>query len=142
MQPGTDYIGITVVFLCHDGKGNYLLSKRSKNARDEHGMWDGGGGAMEFGDTVEATLRKEIEEEYCTEVIEYQFLGFRDVHRTHNDQPTHWISLDHKVLVNRDKVKNGEPHKIDELKWFRIDNLPSNLHSQFPNFLKQYMEHL
>lgn len=97
---------------------------------------------MEFGDTVEATLRKEIEEEYCTEVIEYQFLGFRDVHRTHNDQPTHWISLDHKVLVNRDKVKNGEPHKIDELKWFRIDNLPSNLHSQFPNFLKQYMEHL
>ena len=142
MKQGIDTIGVTVTFLCHDGKGNFLLAKRSINTRDEHGKWDGGGGALEFGDRVEETLYKEIKEEYSTDIVEYQFLGYRDVHRTDNGQPTHWIALDHKVLVDRDKVKNGEPHKFDELGWFRIDNLPSELHSQLPNFISKYKDQL
>ena len=44
MQKGIDFIGITTVFFCHDGKGKFLMAKRSKNARDEHGRWDIGGG--------------------------------------------------------------------------------------------------
>ena len=31
LQGGVDYIGVTVVFYCHDGKGNFLMHKRSKN---------------------------------------------------------------------------------------------------------------
>ena len=142
MKQGIDYIGVTVAFFCHDGKGNFLLAKRSKNARDEHGKWDGGGGGLEFNDTVEQTLRKEIKEEYCADVLEYIYLGYRDVHRTHDGQPTHWIALDHLVFVNRSQVKNGEPHKFDQLSWFRLDTLPENLHSQLPNFLSLYAEQL
>ena len=69
MQKGVDFIGVTVVYFCHDGKGNVLLSKRGKNSRDEHGTWDPGGGGVEFEDTVLDTLRKEIAEEYCTDII-------------------------------------------------------------------------
>ena len=69
------------MYLCHDGKGNVLLNKRSTNCRDEHGAWDCGGGGLEFDDTVENTLKKEIAEEYCTDVLSYNFLGYRDVHR-------------------------------------------------------------
>ena len=75
-------------------------------------------------------------EEYCTDVIEYEFLGFRDVHREHNGKKTHWISLDFKVLVDRNKVGNGEPHKFEAVEWFTLNNLPTPLHSQFPTFLK------
>lgn len=138
MKKGEDFIGVAVVFLCHDGKGNILLSKRSANCRDEFGRWDPGGGALEFGDTVEETLRKEIEQEYCTTILAEEFLGFRDVHRTHEGKKTHWIALDFKVLVDRDKVKNGEPEKFDAVEWFRLDALPTPLHSQFPYFLKKY----
>jgi hypothetical protein len=31
MKKGVDYIGVTVVFACHDGEGNYLFAKRGKN---------------------------------------------------------------------------------------------------------------
>lgn len=140
LKKGEDYTGITVVYLCHDGKGNYLLNKRSNQTRDEHGTWDAGGGGLEFGDTVENTLRKEIKEEYCTDVMSYEFLGYRDVHRTHNGNPTHWIALDFKVLVDREKVKNGEPHKFDEIGWFTLDKFPKPLHSQFPFFIEKYRE--
>ncbi len=139
MKRGIDYIGNTVTFLCHDGEGNYLLAKRSVNCRDEHGTWDTGGGGLEFGDTVLDTLAKEIAEEYCTDIIEQEFLGYRDVHRmTPEGTPTHWIALEFKVLVDRTKVAIGEPHKFDELGWFTLDALPSPLHSQLPNALEQY----
>lgn len=68
MQKGVDYIGNAVVYFCHDGKGNFLLAQRSKNARDEQGRWDIGGGGIDFGDTVVDTLKKEIKEEYSTDV--------------------------------------------------------------------------
>lgn len=138
MKKGEDYTGVSVIYLCHDGKGNYLLNKRSANCRDEHGRWDCGGGGLEFGDTVENTLKKEIMEEYGVEVLGSEFLGFRDVHREHDGMKTHWIALDYKVLVDREKVKNGEPHKFDAIDWFKIGNFPEPLHSQFPDFLRKY----
>ncbi|MGB2580187.1 MAG: NUDIX domain-containing protein [Minisyncoccia bacterium] len=140
MKKGEDHIGIAVTFLCHDGNGNFLFSKRSANCRDEHGRWDHGSGALEFSDTVEGTLKKEVLEEYCTDVLEYQTLGYRDVHREHAGRRTHWIALDFLVHVDRDKVKNGEPHKFDDIGWFTLNNLPAPLHSQFPTFLKLYKD--
>jgi 8-oxo-dGTP diphosphatase len=130
MKKGVDYPGVSIIFFCHDGEGNYVFSKRSENCRDEQGRWDCGGGGLDVHDTVEGTLKKEIAEELCTEVLDYEFLGYRDVHREHEGVKTHWVALDFKVLVDREKVKNGEPHKFEELAWFTIDNLPQPLHSQ------------
>jgi 8-oxo-dGTP pyrophosphatase MutT (NUDIX family) len=138
MKKGEDYTGVTIVYLCHDGKGKYLLAKRSVNCRDEHGTWDCGGGGLEFSDTVLNTLKKEIQEEYCTDVTTSDFLGYRDVHREHAGKKTHWIALDFKVEVDPSKVKIGEPHKFDDIGWFTLDSFPEPLHSQFPNFLNIY----
>ncbi len=142
MKKGEDYTGVTVVYTCHDGQGNFLLSKRGVNCRDEHGTWDPGGGGVEFGETLEQTLRKELMEEYCVEPISFEFLGFREVHRTHSEKPTHWIAFDFKVLVDPAQAKNGEPHKMDEIGWFRLDALPTPLHSQYPFFLEKYRDKL
>ncbi len=139
-KKGEDYIGVTVNFICHDGAGNFLFNKRSMNCRDEHGRWDPGGGGLEFGDTVEATLFKEIAEEYCTEVLGYEFLGYSDIHRENGGNKTHWIGLDFLVRVDRSKVQNGEPHKFTEIGWFTLDALPDPLHSQFPKFLEENKE--
>ncbi len=113
MKKGEDYIGISVVYLCHDGEGNFVFNKRSVNCRDEQGRWDIGGGGVDFGDSLEQTLRKEIKEEYCTDVIDFEFLGYRDVFRENNGKKTHWLGMDFKVLVDKNKVANGEPHKFD-----------------------------
>lgn len=142
MKKGEDYTGIAIVFFCHDGCGHYLLSKRSCNCRDEHGRWDPGGGGLEFNDTIEETVKREIREEYCTDVLSYEFLGYRDVHREHEGRTTHWIALDFKVLVDREKVRIGEPHKHEQLNWFSLENLPSPLHSQFEHCMELYQNRL
>ena len=142
MKKGIDYTGVAIVYFCHDGKGNFVMSKRGNNTRDEHGRWDIGGGGLEFGDTVENTLRKEIKEEYGTDVLSYKFLGYRDVHRTRDGEPDHWIALDFNVLIDPKMVKNGEPHKFEEVKFFRFETMPAKTHSQFPTFLKKYKRKL
>ena len=143
MKKGKDYIGNTVVFICHDGAGNYLLSKRSDNCRDEQGTWDCGGGGIELGDTAEKTVADEISQEYCAQAQEIEFLGYRDVFRTNaNGEETHWVALDFKVLIDPSTVANGEPHKFEELVWFRLDALPSPLHSQLPYTIEKYRERL
>jgi 8-oxo-dGTP diphosphatase len=142
MKQGIDYIGNSVVYFCHDGKGKVLMAKRSANARDEQGRWDIGGGEINFDNTVENTLRKEIKEEYNADVLSFEFLGFRDVHREHNEARTHWIALDFKVLIDRAQVKNNERHKFDDIGWFTVDTLPTPTHSQFPEFLEKYKDKL
>jgi ADP-ribose pyrophosphatase YjhB (NUDIX family) len=142
MQQGIDYIGVAVVYFCHDGHGRFIMSKRNANARDENGRWDIGGGAVDPHDTVEHTLRKEIKEEYCTDVLTTEFLGYRDVHREHEGRKSHWVALDFNVLIDSTSVANGEPHKFDAVKLFTFATMPTFVHSQFPYFLELYRKRL
>ena len=142
MKHGQDFTGVSVVFFCHDGQGKFVFGKRGSSSRDEIGVWDCGGGRLEFGDQVIDRLKAEIKEEYCAEVLAHEFLGYRDVHRIYDGKPTHWVALDFKVLVDPVQVKNGEPHKIDAIEWFTKDNIPSPVHSEIPRFLEMYKDKL
>ncbi len=129
MKPGHDYIGVSVAFFCHDGQGNFVLHKRSQNCRDEQGRWDTGGGKMEFGETPEETLSRELLEEYgCTGIIE-EVLPPNSCLREQNGVKTHWLILPYVVKVNRSEVKMNEPESMDEIGWFTLSNLPKPLHS-------------
>lgn len=131
LRRGIDFTGISCAFVCHDGKGRFLMHKRSKNCRDEQGRWDNGGGAHEFGDDIEQTIKREIKEEYGAGALELKFIKVYDLHRKLDDgTPTHWIGILYAVKVDPKQVKNNEPHKIDELGWFTTAKLPSPLHSQ------------
>ncbi|TAL48892.1 NUDIX hydrolase [Patescibacteria group bacterium] len=133
---GIDFIGVAVVFLCHDGKGNFLFAKRGKKCRDENGRWNMGSGALEFGERAVSRLKKEVQEEYNSPVLSHTALGWRELHRVHNHRKTHWMGLDFLVRVDRRKVKNNEPHKLDEVQWFRLNALPRPMHSQWRDFIK------
>lgn len=127
---GVDYIGVCCVFWCHDAEGRVLMHKRSNKCRDEQGRWDCGAGSMEFGETFEDTVRREVMEEYGAVALGIQYITTRNVLREHNGQTTHWIKNLHWVLIDPAHVTNKEPEKIDELGWFTLDKLPSPLHSQ------------
>ncbi len=143
VKKGVDHLGVCVVFFCHDGKGRFLLSKRTNKTRDEHGKWDPGGGGVNFGEPVLKALKREVKEEYSTNIIGAEFLGYRDVHRRDaRGRRTHWLALDFKVQVNYKKVKNGDPKKIEKVEWFTFKTMPSPMHSQWPEFLRLYKKRL
>ena len=119
---------VSCVFICHDGDGKILLARRSAGARDEPGAWDTGAGALEFGETFEAAVAREVAEEYAAAPLEIELLGVRNVVRV--EPLSHWVAVVFSVLVDPAAVKIGEPDKFDELGWFRRSALPSPLHSQ------------
>lgn len=136
-----DYIGISTPFYCNDGKGNFLLHKRSKNCRDEQGRWDPGSGQLEHGATVEENVLREVMEEYgCRGEIQER-LPAHDIFRELDGKKTHWLAVPFFVKVNRADVRISEPDKMDEIGWFRIDNLPSPLHTGFSFTLERYKDY-
>lgn len=129
MRIGKDCIGVVCIFVCHDGQGNVLLQKRSVNCRDEQGTWDCGGGKLEFGETFEDAVRREVKEEYGAAAHDLQLCGAHNVLREHDGERTHWVAMTFAVRVEPTEVVIGEPEKVDEIGWFRMDALPSPLHS-------------
>lgn len=136
MRQGVDYIGVTCVFYCHDGKGKLLLHKRSKKCRDEKEKWDCGGGAMKFGESFESCIKREIKEEYCVKAQKLKLVGINSVIRKNNKEKTHWIAVVYAVLVNPKQVKIGDFEKMDDIGWFFPNKLPKPLHSMFLTHLE------
>ncbi|GIF03784.1 NUDIX hydrolase [Actinoplanes siamensis] len=116
---------VSCVFVCHDGAGRILLARRSAQARDEPGTWDCGAGALEFGETFEEAVTREVTEEYVAPPLEITQLGVRNVVRE-----DHWVAIVFAVRVDPSRVRVGEPHKFDELTWCTPDDLPAPRHSQ------------
>lgn len=141
MKPGVDYIGISTPFYCTDGTGQFVLHKRSKNCRDEHGRWDPGGGKFEFGSTLEENVLREVLEEYgCRgEILEQ--LSPQNVLREWDGQKTHWLAIPFFIKVNPEDVKINEPEYADDLGWFTLDTLPHPLHTAFEKALIRYKEY-
>ena len=138
MKIGFDFIGVTTPFYCHDGKGNLLMHKRTANCRDEHGRWDTGSGKLDFGISLRENVLKEVIEEYgCKGEITEQ-LPAHDIFREQEGLKTHWIAVPFFILINPLEVKNAEPHKIEELGWYRINALPKPLHTGFAYTFKTY----
>jgi 8-oxo-dGTP pyrophosphatase MutT (NUDIX family) len=117
---------VSCVFVCYDRDRRVLLARRGAGARDEPGTWDTGAGALEHGESFAEAVRREVREEYCADALDVETIGVRNVLR----DGSHWVAVVNAVRVDPAVVAIGEPHKFDELGWFRRAALPSPLHSQ------------
>ena len=145
MKPGIDFIGVSVSFFCHDGN-EFLLHKRSDKCRDENGRWDFGGGRVEMGETLEQAVLREIKEEYGVHGIIEKQLPAHSLLRQENNIKTHWLIITFIVKVDRNKVIIGDPEKMSELDWFKLNNLPKPTHTgatytliHYPEEFKKYL---
>ena len=141
MKPGKDYVGVSTLFFCTDGNGNFVMAKRGPNSRDEQGRWETGGGQLEFNSTLEENVLRELREEYgCSGEILEQLPPF-EVFREQSGSKTHWVGIPYIIKVDPAEVINNEPESIDEIGWFTFDNLPRPLHSQFERAMVQYKDY-
>jgi 8-oxo-dGTP diphosphatase len=136
--PGKDYIGVGCGAMILNKNKEILLVKRSKQSKAEPGMWSRPGGTVEFGETIKKALVREIKEELNIKINIIKFLEYFNNIDLKNHK--HWVTFGFLAKIKSGKVKNMEPGKIDQIKWFALDNLPKNLTSYTKNGIRAYLQ--
>jgi len=125
MKLGFDCVGVGCGALIVNDKNETLLLKRTSKTRNRAGFWSKPGGGVEFGEKVEDAVKREIKEELGVEIELVKFLGFtQDIIKEENQ---HWVSFNYLAKIIGGEVKNMEPEKHEEIKWFSIDHLPEKI---------------
>jgi len=124
MKKGIDYIGVGVGAVIFDSEGRVFLAKRGREARNESGGWEFPGGSVEFGETLEQAIAREVKEEYG---IEIAVLGLLDVvNHLIPEERQHWVSPTYLCRIASGTPRIREPHKCDEIGWFAVGEIPED----------------
>ncbi|MFA6526784.1 MAG: NUDIX domain-containing protein [Candidatus Buchananbacteria bacterium] len=125
LKPGKDFIGIGVFALITDKDNKIILTKAipsEKKGVDYKDIWSMPGGTVEFGETVEVCLKREILEELGIAIFDIRLLNYND-YITDNK---HWIALNVSAKTN-DEFRNLEPEKHEAISSFSFDAIPDNI---------------
>lgn len=125
MKRGIDYIGVGVGALIINGQGQLFLSKRGPLAKNERGLWEFPGGSVEFGETLEHALKREMQEEYDIEIEVGELLDVVD--HILPEEGQHWVSPTYICRIKSGIPQIMEPGKCNELGWFAFEEIPTNL---------------
>lgn len=126
MKQGIDYIGVSVGAMILNDQGEILLAKRSQTVKNERGCWENPGGSVEFGETLQSAVRREIKEEFGIEIELLEQFPAAD-HLIPNEKQ-HWLATTFLVKIKAGQTpKIMEPDKCDEIGWFSLDALPKPL---------------
>lgn len=118
MKPGIDYIGVGMGAVIFNDEGKILLTKRGPEAKNERGTWEIPGGALEFGETFEQGLKREILEELGIEIEVQELLQLCD--HIILDEHQHWVAPTYICKIISGTPQNLEPGKCDEIGWFSL----------------------
>lgn len=137
MKKGIDYIGVSAGAMIFDENDKLFLSKRSQQATNERGCWENPGGSVDFGESLEKAVRREIREEYGVDIdIVEQFPAADHIIPNENQ---HWVATTFIARIKKgQKPKILEPHKCDEIGWFSLDKLPNPLSIITKMDIKEY----
>ena len=116
MKRGIDYIGVGVGAIIVDNQGRLFLSKRGPQAKNERGLWEFPGGSVEFGETLAEALKREMREEYGSEIEVGELLDVVD-HILPNEGQ-HWVSPTFICTIARGEPRIREPGKCTAVGWF------------------------
>lgn len=121
MKKGVDYIGVGVGAIIANDQGKVFLSLRGREARNERGKWEFPGGGLEFMESFESGLKREIKEEYDIDIEVYEMLDVQN-HVIHEEKQ-HWVSPSFICKYLSGTATIMEPHKCDEIGWFSITEI-------------------
>lgn len=116
MHRGIDYIGVGVGAAIFNNDGRLFLTLRGKKAKNERGKWEIPGGSVEFGETLEDAIKREIKEEYGVEIKIIELLDVCD--HLIPDEHQHWVSPTYICKITKGHPRIIEPEKCDAIGWF------------------------
>lgn len=108
---------LTLLFL---RKGNHILLAMKKRGFGE-GRWNGVGGKLEEGESIEAAMRREAQEEISVTPTQYE-----QVAELHFDEYFKGVPAIMNVHVFIASAWDGEPAESEEMRpeWFAVDQIP------------------
>jgi mutator protein MutT len=116
MKRGIDYIGVGVGAAIFNKEGKLLVTLRGEKAKNERGKWEIPGGSVEFGETFEQAIKREIKEELGIEIEVLELLGICD--HIIPDEHQHWVSPTYICKITKGVPKIHEPEKCAAVGWF------------------------
>ena len=117
-----------------NGKGELLLVQRKK--APEQGHWSLPGGKVEWMETVEDTVIREIKEEVGLEIEPTSLLCVTN-HILPGEE-VHWVCPTYIAKVKNGIAENREQHAISEIGWFSLERLPKPVTLTLQNALREY----
>lgn len=121
MKRGVDYIGVGIGAVIFNEEGKIFLAKRGKKARNELGKWECPGGALEFGESFEKTIIREMKEEFDIDIeIVDQLTTFNHLIPK---EKQHWVALAFICKIKKGAPKILEPNKCEEIGWFTLEEM-------------------
>ena len=125
MKKGIDFIGVGVGALIFNSEGKVFLARRGPKARNESGKWDFPGGGVEFGETVQDAVKREIKEEFEMDIEVKELLDV--CNHIIKDEGQHWVSPSFIARHVSGEPKAVEPEKNSEIGWFPLEEVPQPL---------------
>ena len=128
LKRGIDYIGVGVRAAILNNEKKVLLALRGQKAKNERGKWEIPGGSVEFGETLEEALKREIREELGVEIEIKELLDVCS--HIIPDEKQHWVSPTYICQITNGIPINKEQEKCDQIGWFSIqeaEKLPLSL---------------
>lgn len=137
MKPGIDYIGVSVGALIFNDQGEVFLNKRSQKARNEKGSWEAPGGGVDFGETREEAIKREVKEEFGIDIEIIKTLETADEILPKDKQ--HWVATAYICRIKTgQEPKIMEPEKSEAIGWFSLDDLPKPISYITQHNIKSY----
>lgn len=136
-RAGSEYPGVGVGIIIPNDNGQIVMTKRSGTSNNRLGFWDLPGGTVEFGDTLEDTVKKEALEETSLIVKPLRCLGVWEDDRIETGNQ-HWISFGYLAKHIAGKLKNNEPYKFSDVKYVNPDNLPKDTSRLAKDVMKKW----
>ncbi|HJD62061.1 MAG TPA: NUDIX hydrolase [Rickettsia endosymbiont of Degeeriella rufa] len=120
----TNYPRVGIGIILFNSKNEILLGKRiSSHGESTYGN---PGGYLEFGETFEECIIREVLEETNLIIKDPKFLAVTN--DVFEKEQKHYILISLKAhCLNEHALQNLEPHKVESWQWFVLDKLPDNL---------------
>jgi len=137
-MPETSHPRVGVGVLLADNHGQVLLTLRK--LPPEAGCWSIVGGKVDFLETLEQCAIREAREEVGVEISLRSLLCVTDHCLPGENQ--HWVSPAYLGQILSGEATNCEPRKTHEVRWFALDQLPTNLTMTARNAIKAHTHHV
>jgi len=118
MQRGIDYIGVGVGAAIFNKKGKLFITQRGPKAKNECGKWEIPGGSVEFGETFEEAITREIKEELGVDIKVIELLGVCS--HIIPAEIQHWVSPTYICEIVKGIPTIKEPEKCSAIGWFTL----------------------